>query len=215
MRAWFWIGGGLVLGLGIAAGLMFAPARKTAPPPRDVAISDSLLPPLPADASARSKELQRLQRALAKLKPAGPYIVIDTHANFAYWRTEDSVLFKAPCSTGSGGELVDSASGKRWVFDTPRGTFKVSSKLANPWWRKPDWAFVEEDEPIPKDPAERFDPDMLGDFALGFGDGYFIHGTLYERLLGINVTHGCVRLGSEELKFIYDRARVGTPVYVF
>ncbi|MBU1983139.1 L,D-transpeptidase, partial [bacterium] len=143
------------------------------------------------------------------------YIVIDTHANFLELRTADSVLFRAPCSTGSGGELVDSTTGRHWEFRTPHGVFQVQNKLVQPWWRKPDWAFVEEGEPIPKNPADRFDSDVLGDYALGFGDGYFIHGTLYTRLIGINVTHGCVRLADEDLKWLYERAPVGTPIYIF
>jgi hypothetical protein len=73
----------------------------------------------------------------------------------------------------------------------------VLSKLANPVWRKPDWAFVEEGEPIPKDPGDRLEYGSLGEYALYFGNGYMIHGTLYERLLGRPVSHGCVRLGRE------------------
>jgi L,D-transpeptidase YbiS len=56
---------------------------------------------------------------------------------------------------------------------------------------------------------------MLGAFAMGFGDNYYIHGTIYERLLGVNVTHGCVRLGSDDLKKLYDMVPIGTPVYIF
>jgi len=180
----------------------------------NIAALDSI-PSLPADAAAAHAELKRAKKTLVKLTPAGRYIVIDTHANYLYLRTPDSTLFKGTCSTGSGGELVDSASGRRWTFRTPHGVFKVDSKLVEPWWRKPDWAFVEEGEKPPKDASERLDPNMLGEYALGFGGGYFIHGTLYERLLGINVTHGCVRLGGEGLKWVYDRVPVGTPVYVF
>jgi L,D-transpeptidase YbiS len=182
---------------------------------KTLAFSDSTPAELPKDKAQAQKELQRVQRALSKLKPSKPYIVIDRHANRVRLRTEDSVLFEAVCSTGSGGELVDTLSGRRWVFNTPSGVFKVNSKLVDPWWRKPDWAFFEENEEIPTDPRERYDPEMLGEFAMGFGDGYFIHGTIYERLLGINVTHGCVRLGSKDLKYIYDRVSIGTPVYIF
>ncbi len=56
---------------------------------------------------------------------------------------------------------------------------------------------------------------MMGAYAIGFGDGYFIHGTIYERLLGISVTHGCVRVGADDLKNIYDRVKIGTPIYIF
>jgi L,D-transpeptidase YbiS len=56
---------------------------------------------------------------------------------------------------------------------------------------------------------------MLGDYALGFGDGYFIHGTLYTRLLGKNITHGCVRVGDQDLKILYQAATLGTRVLIF
>jgi lipoprotein-anchoring transpeptidase ErfK/SrfK len=151
----------------------------------------------------------------AIIKETGSYIVIDRYINKLYLRTESKVILEALCSTGTGAELEDSVSGRRWIFETPRGVFKVDAKLENPWWRKPDWAFIEEGEAIPTDDQERLDPEMLGEFALGFGDGYFIHGTLYERLLGVNVTHGCVRLGSEDLTILYKNVKIGTRVYVY
>jgi hypothetical protein len=171
--------------------------------------------PLPDDPRAAQTELRRARAALDKLRPRGTYIVINTHANRIVLRTQDEVLLEANCSTGSGDTLVDTATGRRWVFDTPRGVFKVKDKLVEPWWRKPDWAFIQEGEKPPEDPSERLDPNMMGDYALGFGDGYFIHGTIYERLLGVNVTHGCVRLASEDLAKLYRRAPIGTPIYIF
>lgn len=181
----------------------------------DIELSDSLIVPLPDDSVAAARALKKELKLVSQLQPKGLYIVVDTYANFLELRTQDSVIHRAPCSTGSGGLLVDTLSGRRWEFRTPHGKFKVQSKLVQPWWRKPDWAFIEEGEPIPKRAEDRFDSEVLGDFALGFGDGYFIHGTLYTRLIGINVTHGCVRLADEDLKLVYNRAQVGTPVYVF
>lgn len=180
-----------------------------------LALGDSLRAALPKDPVAAKKELLRVQKALEALKPKGSYIVIDTHSNHLTYRTADAVHFRVTCSTGSGGMLMDSASGKKWSFNTPRGVFKVAAKIENPWWRKPDWAFIEEQEEIPKDPGERLDPNVLGDYALGFGDGYFIHGTLYTRLLGISVTHGCVRLDDDELKALYKVVPIGTPIYIY
>jgi L,D-transpeptidase YbiS len=91
----------------------------------------------------------------------------------------------------------------------------VHTLLKNPWWRKPDWAFIEEGEPLPKDESERLDPEMLGEYAIGFGDGFYIHGTIYERLLGVSVTHGCVRLNTEDLRKLYRRTRIGTYIFVY
>jgi L,D-transpeptidase YbiS len=87
--------------------------------------------------------------------------------------------------------------------------------MENPWWRKPDWAFVEEGIPLPDRESERLDNKMMGDYAIGFGDGYFIHGTIYERLLGMAVTHGCVRLASDDLQTVYEKVHIGTLVFIF
>jgi len=171
--------------------------------------------PLASDPKEARKTVEQQRQALQKLAPKKPYIVIDRYANRLTLRTSDSVLLSARCSTGSGAVLDDSTTGRQWVFETPGGVFKVTSKLHEPWWRKPDWAYIEENEPIPRNNSERLDNEMLGEFALGFGDGFFIHGTLYERLLGINVTHGCVRLGADDLKQLYERVLIGTLIYIY
>jgi hypothetical protein len=144
-----------------------------------------------------------------------PYIVIDRYCNRLFLRTADSILLDADCSTGSGGELLDTATGRRWKFDTPSGVFTVISKQENPWWRKPDWGFIEEGVPPPKSDSDRLDANMMGDYAIGFGNGFFIHGTIYERLIGAAVTHGCVRLEAGDLKMLYENTTIGTKVYVY
>ncbi len=85
----------------------------------------------------------------------------------------------------------------------------VKTKVADPVWIKPDWAFIEEGEPIPKDRADRAMPGEMGDFAIGIGDGYYMHGTLYKRLLGRNVSHGCVRLGDADIDKLLSHPRQG------
>jgi L,D-transpeptidase YbiS len=215
MKSWIWFIIIPAFLIGGAVSFIFIYTRPPSTPNPSVNVSDSLLTRLPEDSKLAQKEMEKAKAMLAKIKPAKPYIVIDTHANQLYLRTEDSIIFKGTCSTGSGGELIDSLTGRKWSFATPSGVFKITSKLADPWWRKPDWAFLEENEPIPSDPNERLDPEMLGAFAMGFGDNYYIHGTIYERLLGVNVTHGCVRLGSDDLKKLYDMVPIGTPVYIF
>ncbi|MEW6411270.1 MAG: L,D-transpeptidase [Candidatus Zixiibacteriota bacterium] len=163
----------------------------------------------PADSASLSRNSGRPYRAKE------PYIVIDRYSNRLFLRTVDTVLIDALCSTGSGGELADSLTGRRWKFETPAGIYTVHTKLENPWWRKPDWAFIEEGLPLPKSDRERLDANMMGEYAIGFGDGYFVHGTIYERLLGAAVTHGCVRLGTNDLRDVYRRSYIGMRVYVF
>lgn len=162
-----------------------------------------------------SAENASLKKRLHSLAPRGLYIVIDSGKNTLYLKRGSETLRQAVVSCGSGRVLEEPGGRRRWVFDTPRGEFHVKTKIRNPYWIKPDWAFIEEGEEIPEDPRERVEPNVLGDYALGFGDGYFIHGTLYTRLLGRSVTHGCIRVGDEDLKILFERAVIGTKIYIY
>jgi len=162
------------------------------------------------------RNVQQLQRRMDALRPRGVHIVIDTAENKLYLRKGESVLRTAVVSCGSGVVLEEPGGKNRsWIFDTPRGEFAVKSKIKNPYWVKPDWAFIEEGEPVPKKLDDRIEAGTLGDYALGFGDGYFIHGTLYTRLLGRNVTHGCVRVGDEDLKEVFRAVPLGAKIYIY
>lgn len=165
--------------------------------------------------SALKKQNAALRGKLARLGPRGLYIVVDTSKNVLYLKKGGKVVRTATVSSGSGNVLEEPGGSRRWVFDTPRGAFTVNSRLTQPVWVRPDWAFIEEGLGIPEDPMERIESGVLGEYALGFGDGYFIHGTLYTRLLGRNVTHGCIRLGDEDLWEIFKATPVGTEVFIF
>jgi len=193
-----------------AAGCMLA-RRQAEPTPAQPT------PPGARDNRARilSAKNAALQKKLAALAPKGPYVVIDTANNRVYLRKAEQTLKEMVASCGSGNVLEDPVAGRKWTFDTPRGEFQVRSKVTNPIWIKPDWAFIEEGEPIPERSSERAEPGMMGDYALGLGRGYFIHGTMYKRMLGRNVSHGCVRLGDEDLKALYETAGIGTRVIIF
>lgn len=156
-----------------------------------------------------------LKRKFDALAPKGTYIVIDTGANRFYLKKGAETVREGLVSTGSGDILPDPKGKRQWIFDTPRGEFAVKSKIENPYWTRPDWAFIEEGEPIPRNAEERVVGGELGDYALGFGSGFFLHGTLYTRLLGRNVTHGCVRIGDEDLKFLFRAATIGTKIYIY
>ena len=172
--------------------------------------------------SAEQREYRVLQQRaeslasqISTLRPSGTYIVIDTGRNLLSLFRNGEKVHEAVCSTGSGRALSDPVRRRLWVFDTPRGEFTIRAKYPNPVWVKPDWAFLEEGEPIPRDLAARLAPTELGAYAMDLGDGYLIHGTLYERALGLSITHGCVRLGDRDLEAVYKSVRIGTPVYIY
>jgi len=192
---------GVVLILSYVGGYAYAPASAAA------------LPGLP-DAPP-PKVLTKLEKQFAALQPKGNFIVVDVVEQKVWLRRGDQVLREAVCSAGTGAILRDPKSGKEWIFDTPRGVRKVKEKKKDPVWTKPDWAFLEEGQEPPESISERRERGSLGEWALDLGDGYMIHGTLYERLLGRSLTHGCIRVGRDDLRVVANTAAPGTPVYIF
>jgi L,D-transpeptidase catalytic domain len=168
---------------------------------------------LPSDPLGRAERLeQRLGRSVAANEV---YVTVDTHRNvLRIWRGEE-LLREAICSTGSGVRLRDPRDGKEWIFDTPQGELRIWRKRRNPVWVKPDWAFIEEGYEPPRGMRDRVDDFSLGDYALDMPDGYIIHGTLFKTLLGKRVTHGCIRLGDDDLEFAYKKVPVGARVFLY
>ena len=159
---------------------------------------------------------EKIEARLVSFRPAGIYVTVDTYRNRLKVFEGDRLLREAICSTGTGIVLRDPRSGRKWVFDTPLGEFPILRKQKNPVWSKPDWAFIEEGyEPPPSGSEDRIDNISLGDYALYMPDGYIIHGTIFKTLLGKRVTHGCVRLGDDDLEFVYKTVPVGSRVFMY
>lgn len=55
----------------------------------------------------------------------------------------------------------------------------------------------------------------LGKYRLDLGDGYYLHGTPDLESIGTAATHGCVRLGDDDIEWLYDNVPVGTKVYIY
>ncbi|MHB1191925.1 MAG: L,D-transpeptidase [Longimicrobiales bacterium] len=212
----------LVAGAATAAALSFtlAPVPVAAP----ALVADSVEAATQAAAEAPDdpaleplrEEVGKLEASLAAKVPRRAYIVIDRYNNRLWLRRGSEIRLEAVVSAGSGTILKESGGQERvWTFDTPPGRFQVLSERRNPVWTKPDWAFLEEGQEPPDNFAERREKGSLGEWALDLGDGYMIHGTLYERLLGRNITHGCVRVGRDDLRVVAEAAAPGTPVFIF
>lgn len=175
-----------------------------------------------ADSSV-AKKVSRLERKVADLRskssrltPDKPYLIVNTADNTFVLMNSVDTLRKGTCSTGSYTLLKAFDNSQQWIFKTPRGMFHVQAKTESPVWHMPDWAFVEDGKPVPAQNApERNEEGVLGDYALSLGDGYMLHGTLYQRFLGMPVTHGCIRLGDDDLKAIYQHLNVGSEVFIY
>lgn len=174
-------------------------------------VSDKALPGL-RELKAKNRDLTA---QLKRNAPQGVYIIIDTGRNILTLKRGDRVLRQGIVSTGSGNILEDPNGRRSWVFDTPHGFFAVKAMIRDPYWVRPDWAFIEEGKPVPKRLDERVEGGVLGEYALSFGNGFFIHGTLYTRMLGRNVTHGCVRVGDADLEAVYRAVSVGSKIIIF
>jgi L,D-transpeptidase ErfK/SrfK len=144
-----------------------------------------------------------------------PYVIVSTYDNTFVLKRRGTVIRTGKCSTGSY-ILLKSRDHREWIFHTPRGRFTILNKMESPIWHMPDWAFIEDGKAVPPPGSlERNEEGVLGDYALNFGDGYMIHGTLYQRFLGLPVTHGCVRLADEDLKTVYKNLEIGSHVFIY
>jgi hypothetical protein len=144
----------------------------------------------------------------------GLVIAVDTWTNQVFLFRDGQLVSKAPAATGSEKYLRKGL--REWMFHTPRGQYTVVNKLTNPVWVKPDWAYVEDGEPIPppNSPKRRIQG-HLGKYALDLGEGIMIHGTDDPDSIGRKVSHGCIRVGDRMLHQMYESASVGTPVFIY
>lgn len=183
------------------------------PPPCSLANIDSIqLSNILVSTQKRANELSQKNVILT---PHQPYLVVNTTSNTFVLRTRGRIIREGLCSTGSYTQL-EAGENLKWIFKTPKGMFRILNKLKDPVWVKPDWAFIEEGLPVPpRKHPDRLEHGALGDYALGIGQGYFIHGTLYQRYLGLPVTHGCIRLGDEDLAEVFSILDIGSRVYIF
>ena len=176
---------------------------------------DSAIKNLKKQVQNSKNSISLLETKLNDLMPEKPYILINTSENRFVLRNAKDTIRTGMCSTGKD-EILIYPNGTRKPFKTPKGMFSVLLKRRDPVWTKPDWAFIEEGKKPPSArSAERYDEATLGAYALTIGDGYMLHGTLYQRFLGLPVTHGCVRLGDADLEVIFSTLDKGAKVFIY
>lgn len=89
-------------------------------------------------------------------------------------------------------------------LNTPLGNFKIEEKLINPPWYK--------DGTVVKPDSSEYE---LGSRWMGISlEGYGIHGTKDESLIGKHITKGCVRMKNDEVEELYSIVPSGTEVII-
>jgi L,D-transpeptidase ErfK/SrfK len=108
----------------------------------------------------------------------------------------------------------------RQDWKTPLGQTRVQRKVKNPVWNPPESIRREhaaEGDPLPATvPAGPHNPLGTRALYLALPGEYRIHGTDVDKIYGIGmqITHGCVRMYPTDIEELYDLIAVGTPVYI-
>jgi L,D-transpeptidase ErfK/SrfK len=108
----------------------------------------------------------------------------------------------------------------RQDWKTPLGQTKIQRKIKNPVWNPPESIRREhaaEGDPLPATvPAGPHNPLGTRALYLALPGEYRIHGTDVDKIYGIGmqITHGCVRMYPTDIEELYDLINVGTPVYM-
>ena len=147
------------------------------------------------------------------IRPQGKYVLIDLDLNQLRFMDGERVLWWAHVGTGTGFRLT--TDDQKWHFSTPDGVMHVQFKELDPVWVMPDWYFIENKLPIPPaDSPRRKQPGGLGAAAVYLGNEIAIHGTDKPELLGLRVSHGCIRLANANALRLFHNVQVGTPVVI-
>jgi hypothetical protein len=198
--------------------------------------------------------------------PTRSFIVVSVQDRALQLWEKGAVTFRARAAVGMGEQVLD---GDVFVFETPRGRYRVQEVEDEPVWVAPDWhylelatkkktdvvnlsatrpitladgsrlevqgttvarcvgadctAFAQSEEILadgkvvmpPIATIQRQYTGILGTHRLKLGDGYAIHGTNKPSSIGRASSHGCIRLRNQDIDFLYKRAPVGTPVFIY
>jgi L,D-transpeptidase ErfK/SrfK len=104
-------------------------------------------------------------------------------------------------------------------WETPLGVTRIVAKTRKPVWYPPEsirTQHAKDGDPLPA--AVPPGPDNpLGDYAMRLGipgGAYLIHGTNRPVGVGMQITHGCIRMYPEDIESLFRMVNVGTPVRI-
>lgn len=143
---------------------------------------------------------------LPRAERQGLVVNIAEYRVYFYYRVgEQSFVATVPASIG------------RMDWATPLGRTRIVARAAQPSWYPPDSVrqeYAEDGRELPRVVPPGPD-NPLGEYALRLAiPGYLIHGTNRPAGVGMQVTHGCIRLFPEDIEWLFPRTSVGMPVQI-
>ena len=98
------------------------------------------------------------------------------------------------------------------AYPTPTGRFAISSKQVNPVWSVPNSPWAGELQGTTVEGGSAANP--LKARWMGIANGVGIHGTGEDYSIGTRASHGCIRMHVADVKDLFGRVPVGTPVLI-
>lgn len=139
--------------------------------------------------------------------PEGVVVNIAEYRLYYYYKTGGQAFVSTfPISIG------------KMDWSTPIGRWSVVAKQKDPAWYPPESVRREHledgrgflDKVVPPGPEN-----PLGRYAMRLSvDGYLIHGTNKPVGVGMQITHGCIRMYPEDIEWLYPQVPVKTPVTI-
>ena len=146
------------------------------------------------------RDRRAAEDAHGRLAPSPEPVIVIHRGSTASTSTTASALVRVfPVATGQA------------AWPTPLGHFEIVVKQKNPWWFPPtqdSWAAGA--KPVPPGPGNPLGTRWMGLSAPGVG----IHGTDEPWSIGHSESHGCIRMQIPSAEWLYNRVRVGTPVFI-
>jgi lipoprotein-anchoring transpeptidase ErfK/SrfK len=140
-----------------------------------------------------------VKKLAATAAKSEPVIVIHRGINRLYLYKGTHLVRVFPVATGQP------------AWPTPLGHFQIVVKQKNPWWFPPtqdSWAAGA--QPVPPGPGNPLGTRWMGLSAPGVG----IHGTSEPWSIGHSESHGCIRMQVPSAEWLFNRVRIGTPVFI-
>ena len=95
-------------------------------------------------------------------------------------------------------------------YPTPIGRFRIVTKYRNPTWYPPNSDWASGLGPVPPGAGNPLGTRWMGLSAPGIG----IHGTPAAYSIGTAASHGCIRMYIRQAEWLFERVRIGTPVFI-